>query len=139
MRPRHLGVAVWVLPLAGCAGTLYLAMDGTAPRPAVEVVDCVKGQIGVLGYTQTSHDVEKHRITAQKYDWDTRRSDTQFRRMIDRLKIEVRDSADKIAHLKVEAHSFADLATQRGPTEVENDASPAVKAAAQALMDACGK
>ena len=59
--------------------------------------------------------------------------------MVDRLTVEVLDSADRAAHLKIGAHSFAELATQRGPTEVERDASPAVRAAAQALLDACGK
>ena len=138
LRPPRLSVAVLLLLPAGCGGTLYLAMDATSPRPPVEVFDCVKGQIVVLGYTQTSHDVEKYRITAQKYDWETRMADTQFRRMIDRLLIEVRDSAGKAALLKIHAHSFAELATQKGPTEIEQSASAAVRAAAQALQQACG-
>ena len=138
LRPSRLSVAVFLLLPAGCGGTLYLAMDATAPRPPVEVFDCVKGQIVVLGYTQTSHDTEKFRITAQKYDWETRLADTQFRRMVDRLMIEVKDSADKAVRLKIHAHSFAELATQKGPTEVEQSATVAVKAAAQSLMQACG-
>ena len=138
MRSSRLGVAVFLLLPAGCGTAHYLAMDGTSPRPPVEVFDCVKGQIAVLGYTQTSNDVEKHRVTAQKYDWETRMADTQFRRMIDRLMIEVSDSADKAARLKIRAHTFADLVTQKGPTEIEQSASVAVRAAAQSLMQACG-
>ena len=123
---------------AGCASTLYLAINGTSPRPPVEVFDCVRNQVLVLGSTQTSSDVQDHRITARKYDWDTRLADSQFRRMTERLSIEIGDSAQGSARLKIGAHTFAELATQRGPTEVEQNASPAVKAAAQALLEACG-
>jgi hypothetical protein len=138
LKPSHLGVAACLL-LPACAGTLYLAMDGTSPRPPAEVFDCARSQVAALGYNQTSFDVERQRITAQKYDWETRMADTQFRRMIERLSVEVEGSAQGGARLRLGAHTFAELATQRGPTEVERDASPAVKAAAQALMDACGK
>jgi len=98
----------------------------------------VKSQILVLGYTQTSIDVENHRITARKYDREARFADSRFQRMIDRLTIEVGDSAGGGAHLRIGAHTFAELATQRGPTEIEQDASPAVRAAAQKLLEACG-
>ena len=78
---------------AGCAGTLYLTLGGTSPRPPAEVFDCVRAQIPVLGYTQTSVDVDEHRVTARKYDWETRSADTQFRRMVERLSIELTPSA----------------------------------------------
>jgi hypothetical protein len=98
----------------------------------------VKGQIPVLGYTQTSIDVESHRITARKYDREARFADSRFQRMIDRLTIEIGSSAGGGTGLKIGAHTFAELATQRGPTEVEQDASPAVRAAGQKLLEACG-
>ena len=139
MRPSFLGFTALMLLLPlGCASTLYLAIDGTSSRPPVEVFDCVRGQIAVLGYTQTSFNLEKRRITAQKYDWETRMADTQFRRMIERLFIDVGGAAQGGAHLTIGAHTFAELATQRGPTEVEQSASPAVKAAGQSLLEACG-
>ena len=50
----------------------------------MEVFECVKGQIPALGYTQTSIDVEDHRITARKYDKEARYADSRFRRMIER-------------------------------------------------------
>jgi hypothetical protein len=137
-RPSCLALTGFLLLHAGCGGTLYLAANRTSPRPPAEVFDCAKGQIAVLGYTQTSLDVEGHRITARKYDWETRMADTQFRRMVERLSVEVRSSAGGSAHLRVDAHTFAELATQRGPTEMEQEASPAVRAAAQALLEACG-
>jgi len=127
-----------VLLSAGCAGTLYQTSGATSPRPPVEVFDCVRAQIPVLGYTLTSVDNEEHRVTARKYDWETRMADTQFRRMIERLSIELTPSAAGGAQLKIAAHTFAELMTQRGQTEIEHEASPAVKAAAQALLEACG-
>jgi hypothetical protein len=129
--------ALLFLP-AGCGGTLYLALNGTSPRPPVEVFDCVKSQILVLGYTQTSSDVETHRITARKYDWGARFADSRFQRMIERLTIEVGSATDGGARLKIGAHTFAELATQRGPTEFEQSASPAVREAGQALLQTCG-
>lgn len=128
--------ALLLLP-AGCGSTLYLAVDGTSPRPPVEVFDCVRAQIPVLGYTQTSFDLEDHRISARKFDWSTRAADTQFRRMIERLSIEI-GKAEAGAQLKIAGHTFAEFMTQRGSTEVEQQASAGVKAAAQAIMETCG-
>jgi hypothetical protein len=135
---RHV-LTVFLLLSAGCGGTMYLSVDGKSPRPPVEVFDCVKSQVQVLGYTQASIDVDAHRLTARKNDWDTRIADTQFRRMVDRLSIEVGKPADGSAPLKIKAHTFALLDTHRGPTEVEQEASQGVRAAAQALLEACGK
>lgn len=138
MQPSRLLLTAFLLLPTGCASTLYLAVNGTSPRPPVEVFDCVKGQILVLGYSQTSFDVQEHRITARKDDWDTRLADSQFRRMIERLSIDVGGSPEGGAQLKIGAHTFAEFVTHRGPTEIERSASPAVRAAAQSLLEACG-
>jgi len=98
----------------------------------------VKSQIPVLGYTQTSIDVENHRITARKYDREARFADTRFQRMIERLTIEVGSPAEGGAHLRIGAHTLAELATQRGPTEIEQSAAPGARAAAQKLPEVCG-
>lgn len=121
----------------GCGGTLYLALNGVSPRPPAEAFDCVRSQIPVVGYDQTSGDIEGHRLTARKYDWETRSADIRFRRMIERLSIEIKE-AEAGAQLKIGAHTFAELMTQRGPTEIEQQASAGVKAAAQAIIEACG-
>jgi hypothetical protein len=126
-----------VLLSVGCGSTLYLAVKGMSPRPPAEVFDCVQKQIPVLGYDQTSMDAEAHRLTARKYNWETRFADSRFRRMNERLSIEI-GKAEAGAQLKIAAHTFAELMTQRGPTEVEQEASAGVKAAAQAIMEACG-
>ena len=137
-RTFHLALGASLLLPAGCGGTLYLAMNGTSPRPPVEVFDCVRTQIPTLGFAQTSLDLDEHRVTARKFDTATRDADTRFRRMVERLSIELTNSADGGARLKIAAHTFAELMTQRGPTEIEQSASPAVKAAAQKLLEACG-
>ncbi len=138
LRPCCLVLSAFLLLSVGCTSSLYLAINGTSPRPPGEVFDCVRSQILVLGYTPTSFDVQDHRITAQKYDWETRLADTQFRRMTERLLIEVGNSTQGSTQLRIGAHTFAELATQRGPTEIEQNASPGVKAAAHALLEACG-
>ena len=137
-RLSRLALTASLLLAAGCGGTLYLTVKGTSPQPPVEVFDCVKREIGVLGYSQTSYDVDEHRLTARKYDWQTRSADTLFRRIVERLSIDIGSSAEGGAQLRVEAHTFSELTTQRGPTEVEREASPAARTAAQALLEACG-
>jgi hypothetical protein len=137
-RPSRLALAASLLLPAGCGGTLYLAIDATSPNPPVEVFDCVKSQIPILGYTQSSIDVEVQRLTAQKRDYDTRLSDTQFVYMFDRLVIEIAKASGGGARLTIRARTFAKMSTYRGPTDVEQSASPAVKEAAQKLREACG-
>lgn len=137
-RTSCLALGASLLLPAGCGGTLYLAINGTSPRPPVEVFDCVRTQIPVLGFTQTSIDPEEHRITARRFDAGARKADTRFRRMVERLSIELTSSAEGGARLEIAAHSLAELMTPRGPTEIEESASPAVRAAAQKLLEACG-
>jgi len=137
-RPSCLPLTTFLLLPAGCASTLYLSTNGTSPRSPVEVFDCVKSQVPILGYTQTSFDVDNHRVTARKYDWETHLADSRFRRMVERLSIEVTSSAGGGAQLRIGAHTFAEFVTQRGPTEIEQSASPAVRAAVQKLLEACG-
>ena len=139
LRPSRLVLAAFLLLPVGCGGTLYVTMKATPPRPPDEVVDCVKSQLKVLGYTPSSIDVKDQRITARKSDAETQVSDARLQKNYDRLSIEVGKSADGGAQLSVEAHTFTRVATQAGPWETEIEASPAVKAAAQALLEACGK
>jgi hypothetical protein len=138
-RPACLALCASLLLSGGCGGTLYLAIKGTSPLSPAEVFDCVQKQIPILGYTQVSIDVEDHRLTARKYDREGRIADTRFQRMIDRLLVEVRSAAPPgNTRLQIGAHTFALLTTQRGPTEIEQEASPAVRAAAQTLLETCG-
>jgi hypothetical protein len=123
--------------LAGCAHA-YTAptMVKTSTAPGV-VFDCVKQQIGVLGYKQTSLDADALRVNASKIDLKTRRSDTQFRRILQKLEVEVAPGADGQTSLEVVPHTFGEYTTQRGPTEVEEKPMEAVTTDARSLLEAC--
>jgi PBP1b-binding outer membrane lipoprotein LpoB len=99
--------------------------------------DCVKRQLPILEYKQSSIDVAEHRITAQRYDTEARRADVQFRRVIHRMEIEVGANAGGQTSIDVKSHTFAEYTTQRGPTEVEEKASAEVKEDAEKLLKAC--
>jgi hypothetical protein len=67
----------------------------------------------------------------------TRRSDTQFRRLLNKLDVEVAPAADGQTSIDVQAHTFAEYTTQRGPTEVEEKSSADVNSASQELLTRC--
>jgi hypothetical protein len=131
-------LAMLAMVQGGCGSTLYQSMKAVSPRPPADAFDCVKAQIAAVGYAQDSIDVEARRINARKYDWTAREADTQFRRIVERLAVEIVEAPSGGSELRVGAHTFAELATQRGPTEVERTASAGVKAAAEAIVAACG-
>src|SRR5262245_2592318 len=96
---------------ARCGSVLYSNVHGKAARPPAEVFECVRNQISVLGYTQTSYDVHDRRLTARQYDFKTKIADTTFRRMIERLNVEIKDTGGGGAELQVQAHTFAEYFT----------------------------
>jgi hypothetical protein len=102
-----------------------------------EAFDCVKRRLIALGYKQTSLDVDERRVSGAKIDTKSRRPDTQFRRMLDKLEIEVAPGADGQTGIEVQGRTFAEYTTQRGPTEVEEKPSDDVKAATQQLLEHC--
>jgi hypothetical protein len=126
-----------LVALGGCAHAYTsptMVKTSTAPDA---VFDCVKRQLGVLGYKQTSIDTDALRVNATKVDLDTRRSDTQFRRILQKLAVEVAPGADGQTSVEVVPHTFGEYTTQRGPTEVEEKPMEAVTNDAQSLLEAC--
>jgi hypothetical protein len=128
------------------AGTLLLAAcgqrlaDQTSIRTSAtpdQTFECVRKQLDTLGYKRTSYDTDARRINATKIDEKTRRPDTQFRRMLDKLEVEVSPQADGQTSMQVAGRTFAELTTQRGPTEVEEKASQEVRSASQQLVERC--
>jgi hypothetical protein len=109
----------------------------TAASPE-EAFACVKREMSALGYKQSSLDTDEHRISGTKIDAKSRRPDTQFRRILDRLEVEVGARADGQTGIEVEARTFAEYTTHRGPTEVEEKVSEEAKSAAQKLLEQCG-
>jgi hypothetical protein len=102
-----------------------------------ETFNCIKRELSRLGYKQSSIDVDEHRITGNKYDLEARRADVQFRRLVNRLEVEVGPDAGGQTSIETQSHTFAEYTTQRGPTEVEEKASDEVKQDAEKLLGAC--
>ena len=83
------------LALSGCGQKSFAAPASarTSASPD-DTFACVKKQLGELGYKQTSSDVAEHRITATKIDYKARRPDVQFRRILNKLDVDVSAEAD---------------------------------------------
>jgi hypothetical protein len=123
--------------LSACGQRLAAPAQGSTSASPDETFECVKNQMAALGFKQSSVDADERRISATKIDMKTRRSDTQFRRLLDRLEVEVAAAADGQTSIDVRGHTFAEYTTQRGPTEVEEKPSADVTAASQELLSRC--
>jgi len=127
--------------LGACVGRPFAtSLTATSPAPAPDVFACVKDQLKALDYSQSSIDVAEHRITARKFDETVRRPDVNFRRLVDRIEIEVAPgSGQAITTLSITPRTFAELTTQRGPTEVQERTSTQATAAAETILQKCGQ
>lgn len=125
------------LLLTACAGRYSEPVSIRTPAGPQETFDCVKRQLTALGYKQSTIDTDELRITGTKIDMKSRRPDTQFRRLLERLEVDVSPEADGQTSLIVQGRTFAEYTTQRGPTEVEESASDEVKTARQRLLERC--
>jgi hypothetical protein len=131
---------VWfagTLLLAACAQRFAAETSIRTSASPDQTFECVRKQLDTLGYKRTSYDTDARRINATKIDEKTRRSDTQFRRMLDKLEVEVSPQSDGQTSMQVTGRTFADYTTQRGPTEVEETASEEVRSASQQLVERC--
>lgn len=132
----------WVLAVVvlgiGCGSASYtIRATGSAPAPVADAFTCVRAGLAPIGYTQTSYDVDAHRVTARRYDETVRRPDIRFRRMVDELDVEVRPDSSGHSALVVESKTFSEYVTERGQTFNQEIASDSVRAAGQALLARC--
>ena len=125
------------LLLAACAQSFAAKTTVRTSATPDQTFECVRKQLDTLGYRRTSLDTDARRVNATKIDEKTQRSDTQFRRMLNKLEVEVSPQADGQTSLRVAGRTFADYTTQRGPTEVEEKASDEVRSASQKLLERC--
>jgi hypothetical protein len=123
--------------LAGCGKALSTPVNTRTAAGPDDTFACVKKQLGALGYRQTSTDATEYRVAATKIDSKSRRPDVQFRRILDKLDVDVSASAEGHTDIEVLPRTFAEYTTQRGPTEVQEKSSELVKADAQTLLDRC--
>jgi hypothetical protein len=98
---------------------------------------CVTLQLDSLGYKRSSYDKDDRRITGTQIDTEARRPDTQFRRLLNRIEVEVAAGTNGQTSIEAVGHTFGEYTTQRGPTEVEEKASDDVKSATQKLLAKC--
>src|SRR5919106_522674 len=79
-------------------------------------------------------------VTARKSDEKQRRPDVQFRRIVDRIEIDVGPASDgALTNITVDAKTFAELTTQRGPTEVQEKTSDTAREAGQTILQKCSQ
>jgi hypothetical protein len=126
------------IALVGCGQKSYstpVSMHTSASPD--QTYACVRKQLGELGYKQSSLDTPELRVTASKIDNESRRPDVQFRRMVEKLEVDVAAEANGQTSIQVLGRTFGEYATHRGPTEVEENASKQVKADAQTLLERC--
>ena len=127
--------------LMGCVGGVRTtSLMGTSPAPAPDAFECARNQLKGVGFAQTSYDVDEMRITARKFDDTQRRPDVQFRRIVDRLEIEVAPGAgNAVTNIKIDAKTFAEYTTHRGPTEEQDKTSTTARTAAQTILQKCSQ
>jgi hypothetical protein len=94
-------------------------------------------QMETLGYKRSSYYTDELRVNGSKIDPNARRADTQFRRVLNKLEVDVGPQPDGKTSLQVVGHTFAEYTTQRGPTEVEEKASEQVRSDTQQLLKRC--
>jgi hypothetical protein len=135
---RYRALLVGALVLAGCGQKTFSApVTGRTSAGPEETYACVKKQLGELGYKQSSNDASEYRVTGNKFDYKTRRADVQFRRMVNKLAVNVAAESDGQTGIQVEGSTFAEYATHRGPTEEQEKASSQVNADAAQLIERC--
>ena len=135
---RYCALLVGAFTLAGCGQKPFSApVTGRTSAGPEETYACVKKQMGELGYKQTSNDASEYRVTANKFDYKTRRPDVQFRRMVHKLEVSVAAESDGQTGIQVEGKTFAEYSTHRGPTEEQEKASAEVNADAAQLIERC--
>jgi hypothetical protein len=129
------------LALAGCGGAVRTtSLTGSSPSPAPDAFECLRNQLKTVGFTQTSYDTDELRITARKFDETVRRADVTFRRLVDRLEITVAPgTGDAVTNIAVDAKTFAEYNTHRGPTEEQEKTSATAQSAAQTLIQQCSQ
>jgi len=129
-----------LLLVGACGGGTYFTTLNASPSASPsDAIACARSKLKELSYRQTSFDEIGNRVTASKADHSVSHPDPQFRQNSDRLEIEAAAGADGRTALTVVGHTFAEYFTQRGPTEVEEHASTAVKQAAEAIVQSCGQ
>jgi hypothetical protein len=136
MRYRMLLLGTFALSACG-QKTYSTAVNGSTSAGPEATFACIKKQLGELGYKQTTNDVDELRLSATKLDYDTRRADVTFRRMHNKLDVDVGAESNGQTGIKVLGRTFAEYSTHRGPTEQEEKPSEQVQSDSKKLLERC--
>ena len=128
---------VCALVLTACGQALSTSVSVRTSAGPEDTYACVRKQLSELGYKQTSYDATEYRVNATKFDLESRRSDVLFRRIHNKLDVDIAAEADGQTSIRVLPRTFAEYTTQRGPTEEQEKASELVKADANTLLERC--
>jgi hypothetical protein len=128
---------VGVLVLFACAKPFAVPVSTTTAATPDQTFQCAMKQMQALGYNRSSYDTDELRINGSKIDPEAHRADTQFRRVVNKLEVDVETQPDGKTSLQVVGRTFAEYTTQRGPTEVEEKASDEARSASQQLLKRC--
>ena len=128
---------VGIVALAGCSKAFSAPLTTRTSAAPEETFACVRKQLGELGYKQTSLDAAEYRVTATKIDYQSRRPDVQFRRMLNKLDVDVAAEADGQTGITALGRTFAEYTTHRGPTEEQEKASEQVQSDTRVLVERC--
>jgi tRNA nucleotidyltransferase (CCA-adding enzyme) len=130
--------AALVFALTGCGGgALYHVGSVSAAMGPQDSYDCVRKQLKAMKYKEESHDDDAHRVIARKENTELAVSATTLRKTFDQLVTEIHADASGTTVIKVEAHSFREYQTARGPTVDEQEATQLVQADASELLKQC--
>jgi hypothetical protein len=128
---------VGVLFLFACSKPYAAPVSSSTAATPDQTFECAMKQMQALGYNRSSYDTDERRVNGTKIDPKAHRADTQFRRVLNKLEMEVSSQPDGKTKLEVVGHTFAEYTTQRGPTEVEEKPSDQVRADTQQLLKRC--
>ncbi|HEY6948709.1 MAG TPA: hypothetical protein VI297_07830 [Gemmatimonadales bacterium] len=138
MMPSRCLLAALLLLGACAGGTQYTTLTASPSAGPAAVIDCVRSQFGKLDYQQVAYDVQGHRVVAKKTDNKVARADPQFIHLVNQIEATATTEPSGTG-LRLVAHTIGRYSTHRGPTDVEEKASPQVKQDAETLLQACGR
>jgi hypothetical protein len=124
------------MALAGC-GTMWPSVTATSTSSANAVLGCAAQQAQSLGYRLTRKDFDHEYLEARKITPLGRQHTYDETRRYDVLVVRASGGGSRGTTLEVQARSFSERFTRRGPTVTDEPATPEVRADAQRLADAC--
>ncbi len=133
---RILFSAAAALALAGCGATLWPTLTGATPASVKETLACAGKAAESRGYYLRSKRGDTWIEGKKDVENVEHRQFNEVRRY-DTLWMDVHDQPEG-AQLQIQARSYSQTETRRGPTINDEYATQQVQADAQAVLDTCG-